>query len=121
MSFTLSETEQARRTNPALMVVTHPQLEKWHRTAIREALGDYGLGVIFIPLWQERQQEEDEEEELPILQPLNPATMTAFPIPPSQKHEEITVRVDVKCDVDMQTAQVIREVDKILAREGETG
>jgi len=104
------------------MVVTHPQLEKWHRTAIREALGDYGLGVIFIPLWQQQEEyEEEDEEDLPILQPLNPATMTAFPIPVSQRNEEITLTVDVKCDVDMQTAQVIREVDKILAREGETG
>ncbi|KAK6866222.1 hypothetical protein PG995_002750 [Apiospora arundinis] len=76
-----------RRANPALMVLTHPELEGWHRTAIRESVGEYGVGVVFVPLYRdsssstdedEDEDEEEEEEDLPVLKPLDPRTMTSF-------------------------------------------
>lgn len=72
---TQSEDERLRKTNPALVVITHPELERWHKDCIRRAVGDYGIGVIFVPL---DEGEEDEEEELPVLQPLDPRTMMSF-------------------------------------------
>ncbi|KAE9362789.1 hypothetical protein N431DRAFT_433543 [Stipitochalara longipes BDJ] len=71
-TFTLSEKEE-RMANKALMVITHPELENWHKKAIRKAVGEYGIGVIFVPLG-----EDGEEEELPILKPLDPRTMMSF-------------------------------------------
>lgn len=67
---TKSGDEKLRRASPALMVVTHPVLEQWHKDSIRHVVGEYGIGVIFIPL--------DEDEELPVLKPLDPRTMTSF-------------------------------------------
>ncbi|KAK8019195.1 hypothetical protein PG990_004333 [Apiospora arundinis] len=73
-----------RRANPALMVLTHPELEGWHRTAIRESVGEYGVGVVFVPLYRDsssstdEDEEEEEEEDLPVLKPLDPRTMTSF-------------------------------------------
>lgn len=66
----LSADEKLRRANPALMVVTHPVLEQWHKDSIRHVVGEYGIGVIFVPL--------DEDDELPVLKPLDPRTMTSF-------------------------------------------
>lgn len=65
-----SEDDNIHKANPVLMVLTHPQLESWHKNCIRKAIGDYGIGVIFVPL--------DEDEELPVLKPLDPRTMTSF-------------------------------------------
>ncbi|KAK8048323.1 hypothetical protein PG994_010053 [Apiospora phragmitis] len=68
-----------RRANPALMVLTHPQLEPWHKAAIRASVGEYGIGVVFVPLYHDSHEEEEEEEEhLPVLKPLDPRTMTSF-------------------------------------------
>ncbi|TVY62857.1 hypothetical protein LSUE1_G010372, partial [Lachnellula suecica] len=65
----------------ALMVLTHPELAPWHKTSIREAVGEYGIGVIFVPLFRENTAPDDEdanEEELPVLRPLDPSTMSGF-------------------------------------------
>jgi hypothetical protein len=82
----VSGEERRRKLNPALMVLTHPELEGWHRDAIRKAVGEYGIGVIFVPLFkidgeQEEQEEEEEEEDdddLPVLKPLDPKTIRGF-------------------------------------------
>ncbi|RYP66004.1 hypothetical protein DL769_006161 [Monosporascus sp. CRB-8-3] len=71
---TLSEDEKQRKANAALVVVTHPDLENWHKDSIRRAVGEYGIGVIFVPLY---------DEELPALKPLDPKTMTNFASPGS--------------------------------------
>ncbi|KAF2189271.1 hypothetical protein K469DRAFT_62312 [Zopfia rhizophila CBS 207.26] len=81
--FTISEEERRRKSNPALMVLTHPELEAWHRDVIRKATGEYGIGIIFVPLYetdaeQDDEEEEDEEEELPLLKPLDPRTISGF-------------------------------------------
>ena len=68
--FTLSEDEKLRKENPSLMTITHPDLEKWHKDSIRKAIGEYGIRAIFVPLY--------EDEELPVLKPLDPKTMTSF-------------------------------------------
>lgn len=36
-----------------VMVLTHPYLEKWHKECIAEAVEEYGIGVIWVPLYQE--------------------------------------------------------------------
>ena len=81
--FTISEEERLRKLNPALMVLTHPELEAWHKTAIREAVGEYGIGIIFVSLFktegeQDDEGEKDDEEEIPILRPLDPSTIRGF-------------------------------------------
>jgi hypothetical protein len=82
--FTVSEEERRRKSNPALMVVTHPELEAWHKEAIREAIGEYGIGIIFVPLFKTgadhdgATKKEEEEEELPVLRPLDPSMISGF-------------------------------------------
>lgn len=83
--FTVSEEERRRASNPALMVLTHPELEAWHKDAIREATGEYRIGIIFVPLFKigtehddELEEEEEESEELPILKPLDPRRVSEF-------------------------------------------
>ncbi|CAN8097029.1 unnamed protein product [Discula destructiva] len=73
---TLSANEKLRRANPALMVTTHPVLEQWHKDSIRHVVGEYGIGVIFVPL--DEDEDEDEDDELPVLKPLDPTKMTSF-------------------------------------------
>ncbi|KAK4539400.1 hypothetical protein LTR36_010963 [Oleoguttula mirabilis] len=97
-----SEEERLRSANLALLVVTHPKLESWHKRCIRTAVGDYDIGVIFVPL--------DEDEELPVLRPLDPRTMTSFGSlgtsgmarrgGRSSWDEEVVLRVDVEAKVD---------------------
>jgi len=65
------------------MVLTHPDVEEWHRDAIREATGEYGIGIIFVPLFktdtdQGEKEEDEEEEDLPILRPFDPTTISGF-------------------------------------------
>lgn len=114
--FTLSEDEKLRKANPALMVVTHPDLEKWHKDSIRKAVGDYGIGVIFVPLY--------EDEELPVLKPLDPKTMTSFAslgsFGTAQKavgatlEEEIVLRVNVEAKVEDLTEDIVDGVREIM-------
>jgi hypothetical protein len=81
--FTISEEEGRRKSNPALMVLTHPELEAWHKDAIRKAIGEYGIGIIFVPLFKIDAEHDDElekigEDELPVLRPLDPRTISGF-------------------------------------------
>jgi hypothetical protein len=112
--FGLSDKEKARKENKALMVVTHPDLEAWHKESIRKAVGDYGIAVIFVPLG------ERQEEELPVLKPLDPKTMTCFePFAEMGKRtrtldEEIVVRLDGNGNVEDTIEDIVSEVKEIL-------
>jgi hypothetical protein len=79
---TISEEERRRKLDPALMVLTHPELEVWHKDVIRKAVGEYGIGVIFVPLYKadakNDEWEKEEEEDLPVLRPLDPRTISGF-------------------------------------------
>ncbi|KAI9830342.1 MAG: hypothetical protein M1819_005723 [Sarea resinae] len=81
--FTVTEEERRRKSNPALMVLTHPELEAWHKDAIGKATGEYGIGIIFVPLFKidaehADSSEQNGEDELPVLRPLDPRTISAF-------------------------------------------
>jgi hypothetical protein len=102
------------------MVLTHPELEKWHKLAIREAVGEYGIGVIFVPLYDEYEEEED----LPILQPLDPRTMSSFPASsgnPANRARalgtldtETKIRINVDAEVDHIINEVISDVKGVM-------
>ncbi|OAL45677.1 hypothetical protein IQ07DRAFT_684065 [Pyrenochaeta sp. DS3sAY3a] len=77
--------ERANLENPtsALMVLTHPDIEPWHKNAIQEATNEYSIGIIFIPLFRSHGQYDDkakvpERDELPILRPLAPSSISGF-------------------------------------------
>jgi hypothetical protein len=78
--FTISGAERSRKSNTALMVLTHPNLEAWHKDAIRQATRDYGIGTIFVHFGNTdaEDDEEKQEEELPVLRPLDPRTISGF-------------------------------------------
>ena len=81
--FTISEEERRGNWNPALMILTHPELEAWHRETIRKAIGEYGIGIIFVPLFKDDAEHDDEleekgKDELPVLRPLDPRTVSGF-------------------------------------------
>ncbi|ORY55856.1 uncharacterized protein BCR38DRAFT_478958 [Pseudomassariella vexata] len=46
----VSENDRLQQSNPAILVLTHTELEKWHKLAIRKTVGEYRIGVIFVPL-----------------------------------------------------------------------
>lgn len=101
--------------NPALMVMTHPEVEQWHRDCIRKAVGEYGIGVIFVPLYV------DEEEELPVRKPLDPRTMTSFGDFGAEKkatvaslEEEVVLKIDVNGNVDEIVQDVVEGVRGIM-------
>ena len=114
--FTLSEDEKLRKANPALMVVTHPDLEKWHKDSIRKAVGEYSIGVVFVPL--------SEDEELPVLKPLDPKTMTSFASLGSFStpqmaagatlDEEIVLRVNVEAKIESLIEDIVDGVREIM-------
>jgi hypothetical protein len=120
--FATPESERLRSANPVLMVLTHPKLEAWHKRAIRAAVGDYSIGVIFVPLESE---EEDDEEDLPVLRPLDPSTMTSFPMAsfgtfPTKARgwgnldEEMKLRIDTDADIAGKTAEIIEGVREVI-------
>ena len=80
--FTISEEERRRKSNPALIVLTHPELGAWHKDAIRKATGEYGIGIIFVPLFKNDAEHDELEkkgkDELPVLRPLDPRTISEF-------------------------------------------
>jgi hypothetical protein len=81
--FTISEEERRRKLNPALMVLTHPGLETWHKDAIRKATGEHGIGIIFVPLFKNDVERDDKSEkmdddELPVLRPFDPRNISGF-------------------------------------------
>lgn len=113
--FTMSEKERRRRENPALFVTTHPILEPWHKLAIRNAVGDYGIGVIFVPL--------EGDGELPVLKPLDPRTMTSFgsfgsfgaaPKVQGSLKGEMVLTVDIDADVETIAAEIVDGVKDIM-------
>lgn len=114
-TFTFSEQEKAKRANKALMVVTHPELEGWHKEAIRKVVGEYSIGVIFVPLGG-----DVEEEELPVLKPLDPRTMISFGEFGTLKKraktldEEIVVRVNMQGNVEEIIEDIVRDVREII-------
>jgi hypothetical protein len=123
--FTLSEQERLRRANPALMVLTHPELDQYHRLAIRTAVGEYGIGVIFVPLYGDLEEEEDEDEEdLPVLRPLDPTTMTNFPSLPGalamgmrgsgNLDTEMKLRVNVDAGIEGKIIEIINGVRDMI-------
>jgi len=112
--FGLSDKEKARKENKALMVVTHPELEAWHKESIRKAVGEYGIAVIFVPLG------ERQEEALPVLKPLDPKTMTSFGSFAGMGKrtrtldEEIVVRLDGNGNVEDTIEDIVSGVKEIL-------
>jgi hypothetical protein len=113
--FTVPEDEKVCKANPALMVVTHPDLETWHKDSIRKAVGEYGIGVIFVPLY--------EDEKLPVMKPLDPETMTSFAsfgFGTAQKaagatlDEEIVLRVNVEANVEDLIEDIVAGVREIM-------
>jgi len=81
--FTISDEERRRKLNPALMVLTHPDVEAWHKDAIRNAVGEYGIGILFVPLFtiaveHKGELEKTEKDELPVLKPFDPRTISGF-------------------------------------------
>lgn len=120
--FTISESERMRRENPALMVLTHPELEPWHKGAIRKAVGEYGIGVVFVPLYRE----EEECEEMPVLQPLDPTRFAGFSDMAKSFSNidgggflDVETRLDIGVDanVEARTAEIIEGVrDVIVSR-----
>ena len=113
------------------MVLTQPALEDWHRAAIRSSVGEYGLGVIFAPLYDDgtsgeggKSDDDDDDDELPVLQPLDPRTMTSFPAPfvaLAKKPRgwgsldvEMKIRVNAEGDVESKTAEIIEQVRYVM-------
>lgn len=115
----LSADEKLRRANPALMVVTHPVLEQWHKDSIRHVVGEYGIGVVFVPL--------DQDEELPVLKPLDPRTMTSFGSLGSFGHvqgatttgttldDEIVLTVNIEANVEDLTDDIVNGVRDLMS------
>jgi gluconate kinase len=115
---TLSAEEKSRRANPALMVTTHPVLEQWHKDSIRHVVGEYGIGVIFVPL--------DQDDELPVLKPLDPRTMTSFgslgsfgnaqlgAAKPATLDEEIVLTVDTDAKVEDLIDEIVDGVRDLM-------
>lgn len=107
------------------MVLTHPGLEKWHKLAIRNAVGEYGIGIIFVPLASE---EEEDEDELPVLQPLNPMTMTSFPTSfgafakqsraEGNLDHEMKLVIDVDADVEGKIREIVNGAREVMGVEG---
>ena len=139
---TASEEEKRRKGNPALMVLTHPELEAWHKDAIREVTGEYGIRIIFVPLFRSNAEHDDEleergSEELPVLRPLDPRMTSGFTSfdalraaaggVDDGKHlkygkgkkgnleEEIMLEVDVRGSVEDIIDEVVRGVRDIMS------
>lgn len=119
--FTISDEERRRKENVVLLVLTQPELEAWHRTAIRRAVGEYGIGVIYIQLYED--DEVTSEDELAVLQPLNPMIMSKFPglVGLQTKprgwgtlHVEMKVMVDTMESVEQQVIEIAKEVCYII-------
>ncbi|KAK2054950.1 hypothetical protein LY76DRAFT_521468 [Colletotrichum caudatum] len=132
----LPDDELLRRANPALMVVTHPELERWHKDCIRKTVGEYRIGVIFVPLGESEDDDDDDDDELPVLKPLDPRTMTSFASLGSlgafgtgsgggggdgggSLEEEIVLRVNVDADVEHLIEEIVDGVRDIMGPEGE--
>lgn len=108
-----------RKANPALLVLTHPKLEAWQENCIRRCVGEYSIGVIFVPLDEES---EEDEEDLPMLRSLDPRTMTSFgslassgvPKPSRDWTEKIVLKVDANAMVEDLAEEIIGTVRDII-------
>lgn len=140
--FTVPENERRRKANPALMVLTHPALEPWHKDAIRQATSEYGIGIIFVPLFRTEAEQvgagdiEGEEKELPVLRPLDPRMIKAFSSFDAFRaatgggasesmlkyghgragclEEEIMLEVDVRGNVEETIEEVVRGARNVM-------
>lgn len=105
------------------MVLTHPELDRWHRLAIRNAVGPYGIGIVFVPLYREGEGEGEREgeDEVPVLKPLDPKVMASFPVSFGQgaferekgwgtMEREMKIEIDVDADVEARTEEIVRLV-----------
>ncbi|MCJ1341039.1 hypothetical protein MMC09_006335 [Bachmanniomyces sp. S44760] len=138
---TISGEERRRKSNPALMVLTHPELEAWHKDAIRDAIGEYGIGIIFVPLFKSNAEYNDEMEridndKLPVLRPLDPRTTSQFTSFDALRatievvdngnqssygkgkegnlEEEMVLKIDVGGSVEEIIEEVVRGVEDIM-------
>lgn len=107
--------EKEKTSQPVLLVLTLPVLANWSKQAIRDALGEYGIGVIYLHLYEE---EEEEEEELPILQPLSHLTMSSFGAGKQRGWgnltEEMKIVVDTNQPVNKQASEVTEDIQFII-------
>ncbi|KAK7752055.1 hypothetical protein SLS62_006020 [Diatrype stigma] len=113
-TFALPEQEVLRRGNPALMVLTHPELERWHKVCIKKTVGEYGVGVLFVPLY--------DDDDFPQLRVLDPRMMTSFAsfgsgfgtpqAATSSSSSGLTaddvLRVDIDGDVEAITEEIVQ-------------
>ncbi len=124
------------------MVLTHPDLEAWHKDAIRKAIGEYNIGIIFVPLIKFVADHDDELEEkgkheLPVIRPLDPRMISGFtsfdalrPIAGSvdsgltlkygngkegNLEEEMVLEVDVEGSVEEIIEEVVRGVIDVMS------
>lgn len=121
--FTVSELAKLRQKNPILMVLAHPDLEKWNISAIRKSLSDFRIGVILVPLDQE-QDEDEEDDDPPLLQPLDPARLTSFSASfaamtlPSVKRntldQEIKINVETTADVEKTIRDIVVGIKDVI-------
>ena len=128
------------RVNPALMVLTHPEIEAWHRECIREATVEYGIGVVFVPLFRTNVEQygraKREEEGLAVLKPLGPGMVGRFASFDALKgdaggtgdvkeagygrgkvgslEEEMVLEVDVSGNVEEIIGEVVRGVQDVM-------
>ena len=129
-AFANSEEERLRKANPALMVLTHPQLEAWHKDAIRKSLVEYSIGVIFVPLFEDATA----SEELPVLRPLDPRMVSGFTSfdalraasglgadakyghgKPADLQEEILLNIDTEGSIEEIIEEVVAGVKNIMS------
>ncbi|KAH6680030.1 hypothetical protein F5X68DRAFT_212489 [Plectosphaerella plurivora] len=96
---------QRQKDNNLLLVVTHPELDSWHKECIATSVGDYGIGVIFVPLY--------EDDNLPVLKPLDPRSMTSFDQLPQVggvAESAITLRIEIDGKVEDIIEQIVSGV-----------
>ncbi|KAK4693369.1 hypothetical protein P7C71_g4023, partial [Lecanoromycetidae sp. Uapishka_2] len=123
------------------MVLTHPELKAWHKDAIRKAVGEYGIGVIFVPLFKSDTEHDDElerqDDELPVLRPLDPRTISGFTNFDALRdaaggvddgkeldcgkgreaslEEEMVLKVDIGSNVEEIIEEVVRGVKDVMS------
>ncbi|MCJ1408288.1 hypothetical protein MMC19_002362 [Ptychographa xylographoides] len=123
------------------MVLTHPALEAWHRDAVRKATGEYGIGVVFVPLFETGAEHGDEVDGrggdgLPVLRRLDPRMVSEFTsfdalgaaagaVERGKKlrygegregslEEEMVLEVDVRGSVEEIIEEVVRGVRDVM-------
>ena len=123
------------------MVLTHPELEARYKDAIRKVTGEYGIGIIFVPLFKIDTEHDDVLEEsklneLPVLRPLDPRTVSGFSsfdalraaaggVDGGKKlkygkgkegnlEEEMVLEVDVRGGVEEIIEEVVRGVKHVM-------